>query len=207
MKKYNSDFVDRSKLILRKVATSYAKTASLYVPPGDGKGKKLGAKTIPRYMYFRRIKYLPDEVRDSKNIMKDKDKEQLHKGMLYKVVSKKRNKTTVWYFKSIRKAKKYMKIQNRGLFKVSFGSALEKIGEIIPSMIRSLMNKSKNLFNLKSLNKIIETKDDSGAKIIVGNNAYNNESFASIAIRQGEYAASKTLKSELKKIAKENIEV
>ena len=201
MKKVEKDFQAEAVKIIRKCATSYAKKASLYVPPGDGK-KKLGTAKIDKKLYYRPILYLPEEVRDPKNKMKDKDLEALKSGMLFKVVFKKRNKTRVMYFKRIRAAKKYMRIKNRGLFKVSFGSALESIGELIPSIIRSLMSKSKNLFNLTRLNKISESRQKD-VKLTLSNEAYDNEPFAKIAIREGDKAAAKTLKNELRKAAKE----
>lgn len=199
-KQYEKELHKQSEQILRKCAVSFAKKASLYCPPNMGK------KNIEKRFYTRPILYLPDEVRKHK---RSEDIEELRKGKLFKVTIKKSGKFVKnIYSKSLRMIKKYARIRNRGLFKVMFGANLESIKELIPSSIRSLMNKSKNLLNLKNLNRITEESElNRYSKIKIDNNAYDNQSFQNIAVREGDKSALKTLKKLLKQKTKENIKL
>lgn len=206
-----SDFRNKSKIykrrlhknsvdILRECAVAFSKKASMYCPPNKGQ------RRIEKKFYTRPIIYLRDEVK-KKN--KPEDKQQLRKGKLFKVEIKKNGRLIKSiYEKTMRAIKKYTRIRNRGLFRSMFGANLRSIGKQIPANIRALLSKSKNLLNLKDLNQIKEsTKENKQAKIKIDNNAYNNQSFADIAVNHGDKAAEKKMKKLLKEQAKKEVEL
>lgn len=206
-----SDFRNKSKIykrrlhknsvdILRECAVAFSKKASLYCPPN------MGQKRIEKKHYTRPIFYLIDQV---KKHNRTEDKQQLKKGMMFKVEIKKNGRFIKAIFaKTIRAIKKYTRIRNRGLFRSMFGANLGSIGKQIPSNIKSLLSKSKNLLNLANLNQIKQTaKNNEYAKIKIDNNAYNNESFADIAVKHGDKQAEKKMKKLLKEQAKKEVEL
>lgn len=199
-KKFEQNLQKSAGEILRKCAVAFAKKASIYCPPNQGQNK------IEKRFYTRPILYVPDEVKKHK---REQDIEALRKGKLFKTeIIKKGKWVKNHYSKTIRGIKKYTKIRNRGLFRAMFGANLEFIRQTIPSNIRGLLNKSKNLLNLKKLNSITESKEENQySKIRIDNNAYNNESYQNKAVREGDYNAQKVMKRLLKQKAKENVEL
>lgn len=218
-KKLEKEYSDNISAVLGKMAVAYASKAMQYVPPGmTNKKQKLSGKKINPKLYQRKYVFLPQSVKDRKNKLAKKDAEFLHKKFFYRLISavklkannsiEYRNKSNVqygYYFKTIRALKKWIKIKNRGLLKAMFGANLPSIREMIPNAIKSIMNKSKNLWNLARLNEIRFTNNNQSLTI---KNKYKdtltNQSFFSIAVRQGEKQAQKILKKEMKKITEKN---
>ena len=210
-KKYKNNIAN----VLGKMATAYSAKALQYVPPGmTNKKARLSGKKINPKLYKRKYVYLPQSVRDSKNRIAKKDAEFLHKNFFYRLISTVRlnsnhgieyrtNKGVIYgyYFKTLRALKKWIKIQNRGLLKAMFGANLGSIGQVVPNVIKSLMSKSKNLFNLIGLNELKYSQGKDTLKITNKfKDKLTNQSFFGIAVREGQKQAQKTLKKEMKKI-------
>lgn len=115
--------------ILKSLMRTFTVAAAKYTPPGD-KGKKLGVTTIPHQKYFCLIIDLEEQLKNppkklSKDILRI-DKIQFEKGYKFKIIRNKFNEKPQFlgFAKNIRYAKHMARIENRGLFKYSWGTLL-----------------------------------------------------------------------------------
>lgn len=220
--KYHKQLSRSVKDVLGKMAVGYASKAMQYTPPGmRSKAKGIKGTKIDKDLYQRQFVYLPKAVKDPKNKVQKKDAEMLRQGFLFRLISLKKLKETAgtsyrsgsttiygYYFKKLSTLKRYQKIRFRGLYKISFGSNLESIMQKIPSAIKGLMNRAKDLWNMKFLNIFDYVDADQTLKIknAVKDNI-QKQGFWSIANGQGEKEAEKILKKQMKKIAEKQVKV
>lgn len=184
------------KEILGGSAAIFANHAATYVPPSMGKEK------IDDNLYKRQLTYLPFKVRkDYKAKEKNEDLLYLKKGYLYKIrhyIARRKYKD-LYFKKATAKVKAMKRIKNRGLLRVSFAMDLVTIGQKYPSKIRALLSKSKNLKKFKRFNKINFSTDFQKITIINDHyQAYSNENFAKIAIREGDKYAKDYIARKVK---------
>lgn len=221
-KEYQQEIRQKMPGILAKMAVTYGAKALEYAPPGMT-NKKAGTsgKKIAKKFYERNWIYLPDEVKKPNNKLSKFDLQMMNKKYFYRLESArelsgassksrqvKRRKGTVYfyYFKTLRPLKHWIKIQNRGLLKVMFGLNLESIKQAIPGAIKSLLNKSKNLAKLVSLNRFTQTQNGLESGLKIENLAFTDlcsQNLQNIVNKNAEKYAEKTAKKELKKIADE----
>lgn len=188
--------------ILSTAAPIYANHAQQYVPPSMGKTE------IDDVFYKRKLVYLPFWVRRQRGDKKEKkiDIEQLRKGYLFKIRQYKgRRKYFDHYFKKVtRKVKEMRKIKNRGLLRVSFAMDLVSIGQKYPSKIKKLLSKSKNLRKFKQFN-IINFVEDTKLEIINDSyQAYEGDTFAKIAVREGDRYAQMHINRRVRAMIQRN---
>ena len=205
--KYLKEMDSKKEDILKKASVQFAQWASVYTPPD------LKEKTISKELYERKILYLPNEIKRSKNRFAKQDITALRNGYRYKIYKKvplTRN-FTVEYFKKLNSTlKRALKIKNRGLLRASYGSNLESIGEKIPSNIKRLLSKSRNLKKLARFNQFSYDESDGISKISIKNlaaDAEKNQSFARLAIREGDKHAESYIKRILRKTQKESVKL
>lgn len=205
--KYMKEVDADKEKILYGAAKQFSQYASLYAPPN------LGKKTLDEKYYKRKLFYLPTEIKNNENRSKQKDLEMLKQGFLFKILKKipLSKKFDVLYFKKkTGKVKKLLKIANRGLLRASFGSNIEVLGESIPTNIRRLLTKSKNIKNLKNFNKFLFQNKDHSSSLTIENDvidAQPSANFAEISVRQGDKQAAKYIKRKVNEINKRVKEV
>ena len=201
-KKYAKENQQEIKAILAGSAPIFANHAQQYVPPAMGKTE------IDEKLYKRQLIYLPFKIRKDYNAKeKEEDLKQLKKGFLFKIRQYKarRKYKDMFFKKATRKVKALRKIINRGLFRVSFAMDLVSIGQKYPSKIAKLLRKSKNLMKFKKFNKIFFTEDFSKLTIVSEHyQAYSNENFAKIAIRQGDKYARDYIERKARILIRKN---
>nr|DAQ92393.1 MAG TPA: hypothetical protein [Bacteriophage sp.] len=195
--------IDADKIsILHGAAKQFAQYASLYAPPNMGK------KVIDVKFYKRKLFYLPSEIKNNDNRSKQKDLDMLKQGFLFKVLKKiplSNRFETLYFKKKTGKVKKLLKIANRGLLRASFGTNIETIGESIPTNIRRLLTKSKNIRNLKNFNKFLFNEKNHSSSLTIENDvadAQTSTGFAKIAVAQGDKQAAKYIKRKINEINK-----
>lgn len=205
--KYLKVIEEQKKDILAKAAGNYAQWASLYVPP-----KPLGQKTIKEELYQRKLLYLPKEVKRERNKDQAKDIEMLKNGYRFKIYKKipMSRKFKPMYFKKLTgQVKKWLKIENRGLLRVSFGAGITVLGEKIPTNIRRLLTKAKNLKKLVQFNKYEFHEQDLKTSLKVINDSYDAKQggFANIAVKEGDKHAEQYITRRAKQIQKQVIKI
>ena len=130
----------------------------------------------------------------------------LRKGFLYKVVNTKagvKKGTAFAYCKKLSQTKKFAKITTRGLSRVMWGKDLNQIGAKVPTVISSIIKRSKDVTRV-DLNDVKLKSNNDVYEIQIINNVANIERYAKIALNQGYLRAQKAINKELKKIAEKD---
>lgn len=187
MAKYEAALKEEVQGILKRSSVVYGERAAKYVPPlVNGKW----TKSIPAKMYKRDfVAPIWALVRSGDTRNRQMFVDRLREGYRFCVRGLLRGKVHWWFATTLRKARTYCRIFNRGLFKFLFGANFRSIGEPTPSYFTHLLNRSPNLAK-HAHEHILEMKSENGAESIrIVNDAWNNQAFARESKYQGEKAA------------------
>lgn len=187
-----------SKNILIASTTQFAAGAATYTPPSMKKA------VIEKKYWTRPVKYIPTLIKN--NRATQEDIEMLRQGYFFKVVYNKagvKKGTAFAYCKKLSQTKKFAKITTRGLSRVMWGKNLSSIGAKVPTVITSILKRSKDLADV-NLNIVRVTSKKDQHIVEIQNAVASIERYAKIALNQGYYRAQKAINKELKKIAEKD---
>lgn len=188
----------QTKNILIASSTQFAAGAATYTPPSMKKA------VIEKKYWSRPVQYIPTLANN--NRATQEDIQMLRKGFLFKVVYNKagvKKGTAFAYCKKLSQTKKFAKITTRGLSRVMWGKNLTSIGAKVPTVITSILKRSKDLAKV-NLNKV-ELKSNKDQHIVQIENAVASiERYAKIALNQGYLRAEKAINKQLKKVAEKD---
>lgn len=188
----------QTKNILIASSTQFAAGAATYTPPSMKKA------VIEKKYWTRPVQYIPSLARN--NRATQEDIQMLRKGFLFKVVYNKagvKKGTAFAYCKKLSQTKKFAKITTRGLSRVMWGKNLNSIGAKVPTVITSILKRSKDVAKV-NLNKV-ELKSNKDQHIVQIENAVASiERYAKIALNQGYLRAEKAINKQLKKVAEKD---
>lgn len=188
----------QTKNILIASSTQFAAGAATYTPPSMKKA------VIEKKYWTRPVQYIPSLAKN--NRATQVDIQMLRKGFLFKVVYNKagvKKGTAFAYCKKLSQTKKFAKITTRGLSRVMWGKNLTSIGAKVPTVITSILKRSKDLAKV-NLNTV-ELKSKKDQHIVQVENAVASiESYARIALNQGYLRAEKAINKQLKKVAEKD---
>lgn len=203
MSRYERELRAEVSGILRKGAAAYANRAVRYVPP-----RRNGAwtRSIPAKDYKRNVLYLPSQVKRAAGSLKKEYIAKLREGYRFVVKGQLHGKVKRWYATTLRKARTFTRIFNRGLFKAMFGANLARIGVTPPGIFSKLLGKSPNLRKHVGLNAVSLVEGEE-AKVSIANTAWDNDKFARESVYQGDRAAKSAMKKLWKEFEKKRQEV
>lgn len=188
----------QTKNILIASSTQFAAGAATYTPPSMKKA------VIEKKYWTRPVQYIPSLAKN--NRATQEDIQMLRKGFLFKVVYNKagvKKGTAFAYCKKLSQTKKFAKITTRGLSRVMWGKNLTSIGAKVPTVITSILKRSKDVAKV-NLNKV-ELKSNKDQHIVQVENAVASiERYAKIALNQGYLRAEKAINKQLKKVAEKD---
>lgn len=188
----------QTKNILIASSTQFAAGAATYTPPSMKKA------VIEKKYWTRPVQYIPSLAKN--NRATQEDIQMLRKGFLFKVVYNKagvKKGTAFAYCKKLSQTKKFAKITTRGLSRVMWGKNLNSIGAKVPTVITSILKRSKDVAKV-NLNKV-ELKSNKDQHIVQIENAVASiERYAKIALNQGYLRAEKAINKQLKKVAEKD---
>lgn len=182
------------KNIVVNASTQFAAGAATYTPPS------LGKATIAKKYWTRPVQYIPTLAKNKRATQEDLEK--LRQGYLFKVAYTKagiKKGTAFAYCKKLSQTKKFAKITTRGLSRVMWGKNLPSIGAKIPTVIKSIMKRSKDTNNVE-LNSVQLVSNDNECHVFISNKVAEIERYSSIAVRQGYKRAEKSMTKEIKQI-------
>lgn len=188
----------QTKNILIASSTQFAAGAATYTPPSMKKA------VIEKKYWTRPVQYIPSLAKN--NRATQEDIQMLRKGFLFKVVYNKagvKKGTAFAYCKKLSQTKKFAKITTRGLSRVMWGKNLNSIGAKVPTVITSILKRSKDVakVNLNTVN----LKSNKDQHIVQIENAVASiERYAKIALNQGYLRAEKAINKQLKKVAEKD---
>lgn len=189
----------QTKSILISASTQFSAGAATYTPPSMKKA------VIEKKYWKRPVAFIPLLIKDGKATAKDI--EMLRQGYLYKVVYTKagtKKGTAFAYCKKLSQTKKFAKITTRGLSRVMWGKDLHRIGAKVPTVITSIMKRSKDVAKV-NLNKVTLKTDKEDIYVVdIENNVKNIQRYAKISLNEGYRRAQKAINKELKKIAQKD---
>lgn len=178
--------------VLAKGIVVYTQVASRQMPP-PVKGAK--SRSIPAKLYKRAILPIGQAIKKDK-----KHRKQLifqaKKGMKFVVYGYYKLSQKRWYATTLRNAKKYQRIQYRGLYKWLWGSQLASIGEKTPTMFTRLLSKSPKMISKKNLVKMTKKQVNNETMISLDYQASRIDYFASWA----KVDAARQMKKRMKKL-------
>lgn len=188
----------QTKNILIASSTQFAAGAATYTPPSMKKA------VIEKKYWTRPVQYIPSLAKN--NRATQEDIQMLRKGFLFKVVYNKagvKKGTAFAYCKKLSQTKKFAKITTRGLSRVMWGKNLNSIGAKVPTVITSILKRSKDVAKV-NLNTV-ELKSNKDQHIVQIENAVASiERYAKIALNQGYLRAEKAINKQLKKVAEKD---
>lgn len=197
MKSLEKNFNDSGKEICYEAMLKGAESAAKHTPP---KNKGAWSRTINKDDYYRNVFHIVTLLK-SKSYQQYKTlfRQKLNEGfnfVILKQIQKKKIKK-MWFVKTLNEAKKYSKIQNRGIMKAMHGLALMNQGHKSP-MFQKLTNKSPNLKKLTNLNTI-EFQEQGKELILLNNNkTIDNPSLASFTLNKSLKPIFRVLKGKVK---------
>lgn len=188
-----------TKNILLASSTQFSAGAATYTPPSMKKA------VIEKKYWTRPVGFIPTLIKQGQATKKDID--MLHQGYFYKVIYNKAGipkGTAFAYCKKLSQTKKFAKITTRGLSRVMWGKNLNSIGAKVPTVITSILKRSKDLVDV-NLNdvKLLKTKEDV-YQVHIQNKVASIQRYAIIALNQGYRRAEKAMTKQLKKLAQKD---
>lgn len=183
---------DESLEIASKGIVTYAEVASKNMPPPI-KGAK--SRAIKTSLYKRKIKEIHEAIKQDY-----KNRKQLifqaKKGMKFVVYGYYKLHPKRWYATTLRNAKKYSRIEYRGLYKYLWGSQLSSIGEKTPTMFLRLLQKSPKLNNMRYLVKMKKEIINNESIVVLNYNADKIGFFS----QKAKFEAKKSMQRKIKKL-------
>ena len=190
-------FGKSAKDMLVFAAIKGAENSAKFTPPQN---KDNWSRTINKDDYFRNCYYINTLLKNKMyKQYEDLFIEKLRNGYRWAVfkIKQKKKILKIWFFKSKKECKKYLKITNRGLMKAMHGLALVNQG-MKSTMFNSLMKKSPNLRNLTSLNTLEFHSSNDEFTLINNNKTIDNPSLAKFTIENSLYPIKRAITQKVK---------
>lgn len=188
-----------TKQILINSSTQFSAGAATYTPPSMKKA------VIEKKHWTRPVAYIPALIKENKATQQDI--EMLRKGFPFKVVYTKagvKKGTAFAYCKKLSQTKKFAKITTRGLSRVMWGKDLNQIGSKVPTVISSIIKKSKDVTRVDLNDVNLKATNEDVYEVEIINNVAKIERYATIALNKGYERAQRAINKELKKIAEKD---
>ena len=185
--------------ILINASTQFAAGAATATPPSRNKA------VIEKKYWTRPVVYIPSLAKNK--TATQTDLEMLKQGYFFKVLNTKREgnrkRLAFAYCKKLSQTKKFAKITTRGLSRVMWGKDLEEIGAKVPTVITSILKRSKDVTKY-DLNDVKIMSDNDIHVVQITNNVKEIERYATVAKAKGLTRAQKAIYKEVKKIAEKD---